>query len=187
MWKVTLVLSLWISIVCSYPNCDWKPAVNKYSGCPYAEIKSEELCQISSTPSNEKHSYYYNVNGTSEWILQSSKTNKEIKVKIPTGSFEGHLNGDKVLINGEEKASIDKEDQYYRIIKGHFYYFIGKCVLNPDEELKNCPVTKNGTKYQANSSNNYCHLLRIYRNENLNLTINEEIQLRLAISYRKGN
>ena len=186
MWKVTLVISLWISIVCSYPKCKKKMTINKLSGCPYREVKSEQFCQIDYTPYNLYYDYFYNVNGTSELILKSSKTNKEIKVKIPTDPFKGHLNGDEFLINGEEKASIDKEDKYFMIMKGHCYYYPDKCVFNPNKEIEECPVTKNGTQYQVDSKD-YCQLLKIYKNENVNLTINEvEKKLHFAISYRKG-
>ena len=94
---------------------------NKLSGCPYYEIKSEQLCQIRSVHFNYHFYYFYNVIGTGDLILKSSKTTKEIKVKIPTGSVEVHFDGDKFRINDEEKASLDKEDSYYRILKGHFY------------------------------------------------------------------
>ena len=185
MWKVTLVISLWISIVCSYPNCDRKEAVNKHSGCPYLEVKSEQFCQIWDTPSNNAHSYFHNVNETSELILKSSRTNKEIKVKLPIGSFKGTLDADKFRINGEEKASIDKKARYFWIMKGHFYYYDDICLWNSDKEIKECRVTKKGTQYQINSRQ-YCQLLKIYKNENLNLTINDEKELHFQISYWKA-
>ena len=118
-------------------------------------------------------------------ILQSSKTNKEIKVKIPTVSFKGHLNGNKYRIHGEEKASIDEEDTYYMIMKGHFYYNTDICFLNQDKEIKECSVTKNGTQYQVDSTD-LCQLLKIYRNEDVRLRIHEEKRLYIEISYRKG-
>ena len=53
------------------------------------------------------------MNATSKLlILTSNKTDNQIKVEIPVGSFELHLNGDELLINGEKKASIDKENTY---------------------------------------------------------------------------
>ena len=106
-------------------------------------------------------------------------------MKIPTGSFNGDLDVDKFRINGEEKASIDREDKYHRIMKGHLYYTPDKCLLNKDKEMEKCQVTKKGTQYQVDSTDR-CQLLKIYRNENVHLKIKEG-RTRFQISYWKGN
>ena len=185
MWKVTTVFSLFIYSVSTYPHCDNEIIINNHSGCPYYEIKPAQLCQLDSY--NGYSLYVQNLDATSELIFISKKTGHHVKVEIPTtGSFELQLHWDKILINGEIKASIDKKDGYFQNLKpGQFNISPDRCLLNPDQEIEACKLTKNGTQYQVDSKH-LCQLLIVFRNENLNLTW-EDGNPFLAISYWKRN
>ena len=155
--------------------------MNRLSGCPYFEIKSEHLCQLYYEAFKEIYIYINNLKATSELIFTSKNTEKQVKVKIPSGSVIVHFNGNKVLIDGEIKASLDKEETYFLNGKGHFYYSEDKCILNLNQEIKPCQIIKNETQYQKNSAD-FCQILQIYRNENVQLTIDAG-KANIALSF----